>query len=137
MIPIHYDNGSFLVLGFDKIPLYGVFVLTFGGALVFALIVRLVFVPWLKKKILLEVSDAEEPIVTFCHVRDDEEKSGDQQKKTVESNGKKKECEKFETVINFQEDSGTIRYIQWIFFVFVCTLGQGCREDSEALGQKT
>ena len=114
MIMVH-----FLVLKFDKIPLYGVFILTFGGALVFALVVRLIFVPWLKKKIMLEVSDAEEPIVTFCHVNNDEEKNGDQQKKTVESNGKKRECEKFETVINFQEDLGTLRFIPVIVF-YIC-----------------
>lgn len=39
------------VLHFDKIPLYGVFIITFGSAIIVGLVVRLAFVPWYRKKI--------------------------------------------------------------------------------------
>ena len=88
------------MLGFNKIPLYGVFILTFGGALVFALIVRFVFVPWLKNKITLELSESEEPIVKFHNGSDEKLKKGQESVETKEeSNG-------FEAIIDFHDDSG-------------------------------
>ncbi|XP_035658128.1 sodium-dependent phosphate transporter 1-like [Branchiostoma floridae] len=39
------------LLGFDKIPLYGVFILSFGGGLLTGLLVWLFLVPWMRRKI--------------------------------------------------------------------------------------
>ncbi|XP_019637228.1 PREDICTED: sodium-dependent phosphate transporter 1-like isoform X2 [Branchiostoma belcheri] len=39
------------LLGFDKIPLYGVFILSFGGGLLTGLMVWLFVVPWMRRKI--------------------------------------------------------------------------------------
>ncbi|CAH1248733.1 SLC20A1 [Branchiostoma lanceolatum] len=39
------------LLGFDKIPLYGVFILSFGGGLIMGLLVWLLVVPWMRRKI--------------------------------------------------------------------------------------
>lgn len=45
-----FYKGSEL-LHFNKIPLYGTFILTFGSAIIVALVVRFVVVPWQRKKI--------------------------------------------------------------------------------------
>ncbi|KAH3709863.1 sodium-dependent phosphate transporter 1-like isoform X2 [Dreissena polymorpha] len=45
-----FYNGSQL-LHFDKIPLYGTFILTFGSAIIVAIVVRFLVVPWQRKKI--------------------------------------------------------------------------------------
>ena len=45
----------FSVLGFDRIPLYGVLILSVGGGILSAIIVLFVVSPYLKKKILREV----------------------------------------------------------------------------------
>ncbi|VDI78863.1 solute carrier family 20 (sodium-dependent phosphate transporter) [Mytilus galloprovincialis] len=50
-----FYKGSHL-LHFDKIPLYGVLILTFGSALLVALLVKFVFTPWYRKRILAEVA---------------------------------------------------------------------------------
>lgn len=92
------------MLGFNKIPLYGVFILTFGGALVFAVIVRFVFVPWLKKKITEEVSGSEEPFVKFCNGGDAE------QAKSIESQAVNEESIGFDAVINLHDDSGIFTF---------------------------
>jgi sodium-dependent phosphate transporter len=34
------------VLGFDRIPLWGVFILAFGAGIVTAILVQMLFVPW-------------------------------------------------------------------------------------------
>jgi len=39
------------VLGFDRIPLWGVFILSFGGGIVTALGIRFLFVSWQRKTI--------------------------------------------------------------------------------------
>ncbi|XP_078620469.1 sodium-dependent phosphate transporter 2-like isoform X2 [Branchiostoma floridae x Branchiostoma japonicum] len=39
------------LLGFDKIPLYGVFILSFGGGLIMGLLVWIFVVPWMRRKI--------------------------------------------------------------------------------------
>ena len=101
------DLYFLLVLGFNKIPLYGVFILTFGGALVFALIVRLVFVPWLKKKITQEVSESEEPIVKFCNEDEKQAKSKGGQAVNEESVG-------VDAVINFHDDSGIFTFNHYV-----------------------
>lgn len=97
------------VLKFNRIPLYGVFILTFGGALVFALLVRFLFVPWLRKKIGDEASQSEEPMVEYSPSADGEEK------KVAEILTPKKESDKSESVINFHDDSGI--YIYLIFLI--------------------
>ena len=43
------------VLRFDRIPLYGVLILSIGGGLLAALIVHFIVSPYLKKKIVREV----------------------------------------------------------------------------------
>jgi len=43
------------VLGFDRIPLWGVFILSFGGGIVIALLVRFVFISWQRKTIKSEL----------------------------------------------------------------------------------
>ncbi|KAI8493557.1 hypothetical protein Bbelb_289540 [Branchiostoma belcheri] len=50
------------LLGFDKIPLYGVFILSFGGGLLIGLLVWLFFVPWMRRKIQ-EIHDAKLSVV--------------------------------------------------------------------------
>ena len=44
-----------LVLHFDKIPLYGVLILSIGGGILVAVLVHFIVSPYLKKKILREV----------------------------------------------------------------------------------
>lgn len=39
------------MLHFDRIPLYGVFIITFGAAIIVGIVVRIAFVPWYRKKI--------------------------------------------------------------------------------------
>ena len=51
LISVYFD---FSVLHFNEIPLYGVFVLTFGGALLAGILVHVLVRPYLKKKILAE-----------------------------------------------------------------------------------
>ena len=43
------------MLHFDKIPLYGVLILSFGSGIVAAILVHFVVSPYLKKKVLREV----------------------------------------------------------------------------------
>ena len=43
------------MLHFDKIPLYGVLILSFGSGIVAAILVHFLVSPYLKKKILREV----------------------------------------------------------------------------------
>ena len=43
------------MLHFDKIPLYGVLILSFGSGIVAAILVHYIVDPYLKKKILREV----------------------------------------------------------------------------------
>ncbi|XP_066300042.1 sodium-dependent phosphate transporter 1-like [Branchiostoma lanceolatum] len=50
------------LLGFDKIPLYGVFILSFGGGLLTGLMVWLFFVPWMRRKIQ-EIHEAKLSVV--------------------------------------------------------------------------
>ena len=45
----------FLVLGFDRIPLYGVLILSIGGGILAAVLVHFIISPYLKKKIIREV----------------------------------------------------------------------------------
>ena len=45
----------FLVLHFNKIPIYGVLMLSIGGGILAALLVQFLVSPYLKKKILREV----------------------------------------------------------------------------------
>lgn len=45
-----FYKGSAL-LHFDRIPLYGVFIITFGAAIIVGIVVRIAFVPWYRKKI--------------------------------------------------------------------------------------
>ena len=90
-----------LVLGFNKIPLYGVLILTFGGALIFALLVRFVAVPWLRKRICQEKSDSEEPMVQYSP------SAPEQKEKVAESFALECDADKSETVINFNDESGS------------------------------
>ncbi|KAK3088437.1 hypothetical protein FSP39_019177 [Pinctada imbricata] len=50
LFSVFYKGSS--LLHFDKIPLYGVFILTFGLATVVAIVVRFGIVPWYRKSIL-------------------------------------------------------------------------------------
>ena len=115
-----YDLGfcfSFSVLRFNRIPLYGVFILTFGGALIFAILVRFLFVPWLRKRINEEVSQAEEPIVQYTPTSDVEKKVTDTKTgATVEDES--------ETVIDFHDDSG--RVVFWVLCEQVMVLRSKC-----------
>ncbi|XP_062568923.1 sodium-dependent phosphate transporter 1-like [Saccostrea cucullata] len=53
-----FYKGSAL-LKFDKIPLYGVFIITFGSAVIVAVVIRLAFVPWYRKKIQKYVEECQ------------------------------------------------------------------------------
>lgn len=50
------------MLGFHKIPLYGVFILTFGGGLLTAFLVRVFLVPYTRKRIEPDLTDVEKII---------------------------------------------------------------------------
>ncbi|XP_048780754.2 sodium-dependent phosphate transporter 1-A-like isoform X1 [Ostrea edulis] len=54
-----FYKGSKL-LHFDKIPLYGVFIITFGSALLVAIMVKVVVVPWYRTKIQKYMKECEE-----------------------------------------------------------------------------
>lgn len=54
------------MLHFDRIPLYGVFIITFGAAIIVALVVRIAFVPWYRKKI----QSKDEPIFIKDEISD-------------------------------------------------------------------
>jgi hypothetical protein len=47
------------VLGFHKIPLYGVFILTFGGGIITAIVIRVWVVPYMRRRIIHEVASSE------------------------------------------------------------------------------
>ena len=42
----------YAVLKFDQIPIWGVFILTFGGGLLSAIVVKYAVVPWQRRRIL-------------------------------------------------------------------------------------
>lgn len=46
------------MLHFDKIPLYGVFILTFGAAIMVAVIVKFAVTPWFRRRILESIKNA-------------------------------------------------------------------------------
>ena len=50
-MPYNFEYLYFSVLHFNKIPLYGTFILTIGPAIFCAIFVRFVIVPWQRKKI--------------------------------------------------------------------------------------
>ncbi|XP_064652342.1 sodium-dependent phosphate transporter 1-B-like isoform X2 [Lineus longissimus] len=50
---IFYDGPE--LLGFDKIPLWGIFVMSFGSGIIVTLVVRFAIVPWQRQKIQREV----------------------------------------------------------------------------------
>ncbi|XP_022325181.2 sodium-dependent phosphate transporter 2-like [Crassostrea virginica] len=58
LFSVFYKGSS--LLHFDKIPLYGVFIITFGSAIIIGLIVRLAFVPWYRKKIQKYIEECKE-----------------------------------------------------------------------------
>lgn len=58
-----FYKGSHL-LHFDKIPLYGVFILTFGSAIVVAIVVRFIITPYYRRKILRECQQAKEESIS-------------------------------------------------------------------------
>ncbi|XP_077989702.1 sodium-dependent phosphate transporter 2-like [Glandiceps talaboti] len=49
---IFYDGPA--IFGFDKIPLYGTFILSFGAGIVVAILVQIFVVPWMRRKIARE-----------------------------------------------------------------------------------
>lgn len=49
LFSVFYDGPE--MLGFDKIPLWGTFVLSFGSGLITAVVVRFVIVPWQRRRI--------------------------------------------------------------------------------------
>ncbi|ELU11168.1 hypothetical protein CAPTEDRAFT_119196 [Capitella teleta] len=49
LFSVFYDGPE--MLGFDKIPLWGTFILSFGSGILVALIVHFVVAPWLKNRI--------------------------------------------------------------------------------------
>jgi sodium-dependent phosphate transporter len=51
---IFYDGPE--MLGFDRIPLWGVFVLAFGAGTICALLIRILLVPWQRKKIISDIA---------------------------------------------------------------------------------
>lgn len=62
LFSVFYKGSSLLY--FDRIPLYGVFIITFGAAAIVAVVVRIIFVPWYRKKIQKYIED--------CKVEDSE-----------------------------------------------------------------
>nr|XP_022325222.1 sodium-dependent phosphate transporter 1-A-like isoform X2 [Crassostrea virginica] len=58
LFSVFYKGSS--LLHFDKIPLYGVFIITFGSAIIIGLVVRLAFVPWYRKKIQKYIEECKE-----------------------------------------------------------------------------
>ncbi|CAD5115935.1 DgyrCDS4865 [Dimorphilus gyrociliatus] len=47
------------ILGFDKIPLWGVFIISFGGGIITAILVLFAIVPWQRRKIRKQCDDPE------------------------------------------------------------------------------
>ena len=58
-----------VVLRFNKIPLYGVLIISFGGALLLGVLIQFVVSPWLKNKILEEVNESDEFELEDLHVK--------------------------------------------------------------------
>ncbi|WAR17589.1 S20AA-like protein [Mya arenaria] len=56
IILLSLQNGPLKVLHFDKIPLYGTFIITFGAAAIVAMVVRFIIVPWQRQKITNPIS---------------------------------------------------------------------------------
>ncbi|XP_069106837.1 sodium-dependent phosphate transporter 1-A-like [Argopecten irradians] len=52
LFSIFYEGST--LLHFDKIPLYGVFIITFGLSIIVAVAIRIFLVPWYRKKITEE-----------------------------------------------------------------------------------
>ncbi len=84
------------MLGFDKIPLYGVLILTFGGGILCGLGVKFLLVPWLHRRILNEFDESKEPVVQYAANGEIEDKKPDHQLC-------KKSTDKAETVVCLNE----------------------------------
>ncbi|CAH1774420.1 unnamed protein product [Owenia fusiformis] len=53
LFSVFYEGSN--LLGFDRIPLWGVFILSFGMGIICCLLVRFLMVPWMRRKIQKEV----------------------------------------------------------------------------------
>ncbi|XP_070534851.1 sodium-dependent phosphate transporter 2-like [Ptychodera flava] len=73
-----FYNGPEM-LGFDKIPLWGAFVLSFGVGIIVAIAVQIFAVPWMRKKIEGECSNAE-------NEEDDDERVGLTSRENLDEN---------------------------------------------------
>ena len=91
------------MLGFDKIPLYGVLILTFGGGLLCGLGVKFFVVPWLQRRILKEFSQSNEPIIQYAA-------NGEMKEKKPDHQSCQKNTDKAETVVCLNE-SGSYSYL--------------------------
>eukprot|EP00112_Aurelia_sp_Birch-Aquarium-sp1_P016068 Seg3607.4 transcript_id=Seg3607.4/GoldUCD/mRNA.D3Y31 product="Sodium-dependent phosphate transporter 1" protein_id=Seg3607.4/GoldUCD/D3Y31 len=95
-----FYKGSHL-LGFDKIPLYGVLILTFGGGILCGLGVKFLLVPWLHRRILNEFNESKEPIVQYAANSEIKDKKPDHQLC-------QKSTDKAETVVCLNESGGEV-----------------------------
>ncbi|KAK3735681.1 hypothetical protein QZH41_011992 [Actinostola sp. cb2023] len=70
-----FYRGSHM-LHFNKIPLYGVFILTFGGGILTAIIVKLWIAPFLQRKVICEMAAKDECSAACTPTSDPEERFG-------------------------------------------------------------
>ena len=89
------------MLGFDKIPLYGVLILTFGGGLLCGLGVKFFVVPWLQRRILKEFNESKEPIIQYAA-------NGEIKDKILDHQSCQKSTDKAETVVRLNESGNYI-----------------------------
>ena len=89
---------SLTVLKFNEIPFYGVMILTFGGGILFGILVKAFVVPWLERKVQEECCESVEEMVKYSPTSQD--------LKSIETQLSKMDPDKNETVVNFN-DSGS------------------------------
>ena len=89
---------SLTVLKFNEIPFYGVMILTFGGGILFGILVKAFVVPWLERKVQEECCESVEEMVKYSPTSQDP--------KSIETQLSKMDPDKNETVVNFN-DSGS------------------------------
>lgn len=131
------------MLGFDKIPLWGAFILSFGGGIIAAIIVRWLFVPWQRRKIKIKVHQQE--IERNANCADEKEKnaalenaagSGDRKVTTViplEPIEEEKSISAVPSVVKMAMEEGHLHGPEKPPFVLLDTIPDGRRLESALL----
>lgn len=139
MFSVFYEGSE--LLHFDKIPLYGTFILTIGPSIIIAILVRIFIVPRQRTKILKKCANDEEAgqeltsrITPPNSIEDDEENNIKVlPKETDEIDAEKKREKAREQVKDKPETAGLFSFLQILTAVFG-SFAHGGNDVSNAIG---